>query len=84
MFAMPSPIAAYQLPDGTLVTSAEEYAARMSQSQATTRAQAYVTAKKAEFAKGQETRSFNIIKEFLMWEAGQQAVASQVQQAEAA
>lgn len=83
MFAMPAPVAAYQLPDGTFVASAEEYAAKMSEATADARAKAYTEANKEKFSKGQETRAYNVVKAFIMWEAGVQAVQQAAQQAAA-
>lgn len=73
---LPAPVAAYQLPDGTFVGSAEEYAARCADGNSSARAKAYVEANRAAFARGQDTRAFNQIKEFLNWEAGQALIQS--------
>ena len=68
---IPEPVAAYQLPDGTFVSSPEEYAARLAEGEAEVVAKAYAVANKGTFQRGQFTRSMNVVKNFLMWKAGQ-------------
>lgn len=72
---LPAPVQAYKLPDGTFVESAEAYAAHLAEGDSAARANAYVEANKADFARGQDTRAFNLIKKFLNWEAGKALAA---------
>jgi len=68
---IPEPVAAYQLPDGTFVSSPEEYAARLAEGEAKVISKAYAVANKSRFQRGQFTRAKNVVCDFLMWKAGQ-------------
>lgn len=69
---IPTAIPAYQLPDGSLARSPEEYAAKMIESTAAERAKAHV-ATLTEAGPAQKTRVYNAVKNFLMEEAGRNA-----------
>lgn len=73
MSNQPQAVQAYQLPNGELVTTIEEYNARLSEGVSEKIALAYAVANKDSFGRGQFTRSKNIVKAYLMWKAGQDA-----------
>ena len=71
MFEIPAPVQGYQLPDGRFVATQEEYVEAVSESSAKELAGAYVLANAGKFERGQDTKAFNSIVPFLVWQAAQ-------------
>lgn len=76
MSFIPAPVAAYQLPDGSFVSSPEEYAAKLAEKDCAVKAKAYIEANADKFPKGLATRTYNTVFAYLSWEAGQNALAA--------
>lgn len=66
---IPEPVQAYQLPNGSFVTTKEEYVAKMFEAEAEEEAGVFVFSNRDGFARGQDTRAFNLIKEFISWKS---------------
>lgn len=81
MQAAPTPVQAYQLPDGSFVGSIQEYVEKMYEVEATKMAEAYVTERGADLTAGQKTRTKNVVKAFCLYQAAKRAEAAQAAQA---